>query len=148
MPCGDVYCIKCTRKIFLLASKEKSLFPPMCCKMPMSLDLADNNLTPEQLVEFKQAQMEFTTDNPVYCFNLRCGKFIPPDNIIYEQDVADCGSCGSITCIKCKQDLHIGECPKHESLEEVLDWVKDNDCNQCPNYLSMIQLSYGCNHMM
>jgi len=35
-------------------------------------------MTPEELIEFREAQVELTTSNRTYCSNVECAAFIPP----------------------------------------------------------------------
>lgn len=145
-PCGSTYCKSCLKKVFLNAMKDEELFPPRSLGKAIPLGLAAPFMSSDELVLFKDKEIEYATTNRIYCSNRKCGKFIRPDRIV-KGDRANCVHCGSSTCVHCKQEFHTGECPQDEALQATLALAQETKWRRCPNCRSMVELRTGCYHM-
>ncbi|KAM3511862.1 hypothetical protein MY11210_004480 [Beauveria gryllotalpidicola] len=144
--CGHVYCPDCLACLFGASTTDESLFPPRCCKQPILLDAARKWLPEELIIEFEKKEVEFTSTNRTYCFNLFCSAFIPPHEIDAERGY--CRECDVWTCTICKGVEHDGACPHDPHKDEILAVAKENGWQQCSECQHLVELSHGCSHMM
>lgn len=144
-PCGDSYCARCVRELFDLAMNDESLFPPRCCRQPITLSLVKEFLDEDQIQLFEDKTIEYATTGRTYCHDTCCGKFIPPSNIDGEK--ATCKRCGLQTCAGCKSAAHEGDCPydaNYALLMETAEAAGYRVCYQCKR---LVELNFGCNHI-
>ncbi|KAK4695449.1 hypothetical protein P7C71_g2305, partial [Lecanoromycetidae sp. Uapishka_2] len=144
-PCGDFYCKPCIAELFVLAMEDESLFPPRCCKQPITLEVAGSALNEAQRENFEHKSIEFGTTDRTYCYNSTCSAFIPPAEIDGEK--AACPQCEHLTCAVCKSSAHDGDCPKdlnYIALMEAAAAAGYQTCFQCKR---LVELDIGCNHM-
>lgn len=143
--CGHVYCTDCLQEHYRLASKDESLFPPRCCRMPFDFGQVCIFLTKELKDQFQRAKVEFDTKDRTYCSYGACSAFIPTDNV--DGDTARCLKCGTVTCIVCKSNAHDGDCPDDEALQNTLKLAAQNGWQRCYSCHRLLELDTGCNHM-
>lgn len=144
-PCGDLYCEPCLVEFFSLAMKDETLFPPCCCKQPITFQYAGSVLSAAQRLEFEEKFVEFSTTNRTYCHDATYAAFIPPADIDGEK--AACQVCERLTCVVCKAAAHDGHCPEDSNylaLMRVAAVAGYHACYQCKR---MIELDPGCYHM-
>lgn len=144
-PCQHEYCRQCLTHLFREAMVDESLFPPRCCKVPIRLDKSRPFLDPDVVQQFRKKALEFSTPRRTYCYNPDCVSFIPPTN--YVGDTATCDDCECRTCISCKGSQHGGDCPKDESLQQVIQLAREQGWQRCQNCWGMVELNTGCYHM-
>ncbi|PYI36389.1 hypothetical protein BP00DRAFT_152494 [Aspergillus indologenus CBS 114.80] len=146
LDCTHLYCDDCLRSLFLRATKDPSLFPPRCCRQPIALRSVEHLLLQEEIQDFCEAEIEFTTTDRIYCSNLDCGRFIPPAQITF--DMAHCLACDEMTCSMCKSVFHQGEdCPEDMALEATLDLARSEGWQRCFSCRAVVQLGVGCHHI-
>jgi len=80
-----------------------SLFPPRCCRQPITTGSVRVFLTAELVMQCEQKKIELDTPDRTYCSNL-CSAFIRLEDITDEQ--ASCPDCGTVTCTLCKATSH------------------------------------------
>ncbi|KAG8531967.1 uncharacterized protein KY384_003603 [Bacidia gigantensis] len=134
-PCGDHYCYICLSTLFQLSTTDESLYPPQCCQQPIPLDTVRAYLTDEILRTYESKSIEYETMDKTYCSQTECGTFIPPASITC--NTAKCPTCNLFTCVVCKKDDHLGNCPDDAAIQEVLDMAKDQKWQRCPNCRAM-----------
>lgn len=144
-PKGHVFCTACLRNLFLLSISNEDIFPPKCCEKKISFSLVAEHFTPSEAKRFSNAQIEYSTQNRVYCFRSGCGCFIPRKESYSDQ--AECPNCYNKTCIYCKKAAHKGDCPKDESLNKLVALANQNRWTRCFQCRSIVERSQGCNHM-
>ena len=81
--------------------------PVMCCKKSVSIDPVKHLFRPRFVEEYRRIQMEFDTEDKLYCSHKKCSAFIPPHTI--EGKNATCKKCGMQTCTRCKNASHRGK---------------------------------------
>ncbi|KAJ3496297.1 hypothetical protein NLG97_g2760 [Lecanicillium saksenae] len=145
-PCRHVYCPDCLCNLFETAATVESRYPPHCCTQEILLETAIKWLPAKLLRLFKAKQVEYATENRLYCSNKFCFQFIPPSKISGGDGY--CEKCGRLTCERCKNEAHTGKCtmsssqpPEFQYLEEEYGYKRCHKCNQ------LLSISYGCNHM-
>ena len=106
--CEQVYCSDCLKELFMQATKDQTLMPLRCCRNPISLDLVQSHLSPNELETFVEAKIEFTTPDKTYCSNLDCVRFVRPEQI--KAGRARCIRCETSTCAMCKDSYHSDDC--------------------------------------
>lgn len=148
LPCEHKYCTDCLKRLFINATKDESIYPPRCCRQPISLEIVSPSMSREELQAFQEASIEFTTGNRVYCSNKSCGKFVPPAQFDRMSDRAECGHCGRSTCIHCKEAPHAGECPDDPGMKGTLELARERGWQQCTGCSSIVELTVGCYHMV
>jgi hypothetical protein len=146
LPCDQLYCVSCLRNFFTLATMNESLYPPSCCGHRVPLELIKRYLTEDQIEDFKDAGIEFSTTGRIYCSNRICNRFIPLENI--QGDVAFCRKCLVGTCVHCRDGEHDGDCPKDAALNSTLDLAAKKGWRRCGSCKAIVELVVGCNHMM
>ncbi|KAF2454801.1 hypothetical protein BDY21DRAFT_387278 [Lineolata rhizophorae] len=145
VPCNDVYCVGCLKRLFNISARDMSLFPPRCHRVQIPLGLVSCYLNAEELEDFQNAQTEFSTDDKTYCSTANCGKFIPPSQITAGK--AECVRCGNFTCTYCKNGYHLNDCSEDPDLQTTLALAESSGWKRCYSCRALIQLQTGCNHM-
>jgi len=143
--CGHDYCKECIADLFHRSSKDEQLFPPRCCREPLSLDEARRFLTRGFFAHFEEKRIEFTTPNRTYCSNRTCSIFVKPEYI--DGRTARCSKCLTKTCTACKNCAHDGACPDDEAIEQIREIARAEGWQQCPQCKHMVSITHGCNHM-
>jgi hypothetical protein len=144
-PCGHEYCRNCLRELFEVSFTDESLFPPRCCRQPISVDSVAIFLTKIIKDRFAEREIECSTPNRTYCSNSDCSCFLKADEI--EGDIATCTRCGTRTCTMCKATEHVGDCPQDTALHAVVDLANTENWQRCFSYRNIVQLEVGCNHI-
>ncbi|KAF1977027.1 hypothetical protein BU23DRAFT_662342 [Bimuria novae-zelandiae CBS 107.79] len=148
IPCGDKYCPDCLKQRFVLAIKDETLMPVRCHKQPIPLPLVSRHLSAEELRAFELADLEFSTENKIYCNNRECGHFIPPGQIEPGTNKASCEHCDAVTCGTCKNRYHKDEnCPDDPDLRETRELASNMGWQTCYRCGSLVILRSGCYHM-
>jgi hypothetical protein len=145
-PCNHEYCRECLRELFRASLTDDSLFPPRCCRQPITAGGGVSLfLTGSLLSRYLAKKIEFDTPNRTYCSNPSCSIFIRLEDITGEQAV--CSSCGTVTCTLCKAGQHNGDCPADTGLQQVLETARENNWQRCYNCRRLVELDIGCNHI-
>ncbi|CZT06991.1 related to IBR finger domain protein [Rhynchosporium agropyri] len=145
LPCQHEYCRKCLAMLFEASMTDESLFPPRCCRQPISVSSVRLFLDLEVVQEFARKTTEFQTPNRTYCYSPTCSAFIHPRNI--NGEMACCDDCGLQTCTTCKAEGHNGDCPNDTALQQVLETAREMGWQRCHSCWSLVELEHGCNHM-
>lgn len=146
LQCGDIYCADCLKGLFMRSTKDEELFPPRCCRQPIPLGLIAGRMAPEELNIYQIAEVELSTHDRTYCCNTDCSNFIPPKRIT--ADRANCESCGTETCLRCKHSYHYrSDCPEDPALQATLDLAGRAGWRRCFRCRTMVELNRGCYHM-
>ena len=145
-PKPHVWCRDCITRVFELATRDEQMFPPTCCHHPITLQMAEQFLTPQLKGLFVKKAVEYTTTDRTYCFQSRCSTFIPKPQI--QHGVATCPRCKCKTCSTCKRKMHekddCSEDPAIQSLNETANREGWRRCTKCGR---MIELTVGCYHV-
>ncbi|KAK0117546.1 hypothetical protein ONS95_011884 [Cadophora gregata] len=145
LACTDIYCKPCLKSFFLRVTKDESLFPPTCHREAIDFSLIETSFTVEELTAYRNAELEFTSTNRVYCASSECAKFIPLSH--RTTDRASCEACGAGTCMHCKGLAHDGSCPSEESRQSLIDFAADRGWQSCFGCGEMVARDDGCDHM-
>lgn len=145
VPCSHEYCRDCLQDLFRASITDDSLFPPRCCRQPITIGAVQIFLTAELITEYEQKKIEFDTLDRTYCSNALCSTFIPSKAIMNEQ--ATCPDCNTITCTLCKATSHKGDCPADTVLQQVLQTADENGWQRCYSCRRLVELDVGCNHI-
>ena len=145
-PCRHEYCRDCLRELFNASLTDESLFPPRCCRVPISIQSVEIFLTKKLKEKFEEKKVEFGTPNRTYCCRQTCSTFISGDNI--SEDTAICPVCLTETCVVCKAEAHSGrDCPNDTALQQVVELAEEHGWQRCYACRRMVELDVGCNHM-
>ncbi|PGH13339.1 hypothetical protein AJ79_03756 [Helicocarpus griseus UAMH5409] len=143
--CEHYYCRDCVRRLFEDSFTDESLFPPKCCKQPISLSLVEGYLGREMVKRFQEKMVEFNDANRTYCSNPDCAQYLFPETI--DRDIATCGICQQSTCVLCKKPAHQGKCVEEQHEQAFLNVIEAEGWQHCFKCRSVIQLGIGCNHI-
>lgn len=151
-PCDHSYCGACISALFEAATQDESLFPPRCCRQPITLASVQWFLSPRMHATFEQKSIEFLVRDRTYCFKTTCNRFLPPSIGTTAAEPGrikslTCATCSSQTCTSCKKQSHLGECPDDEAYAALLRSANALGWQQCQACKRMIELSTGCNHI-
>ena len=138
-PCKHEYCRDCIQGLFQASLTDDTLFPPRCCKQPITFGGG------VRIRSFESKLIEFDTPDRTYCSNQLCSAFIRVENILEEK--ATCPECSTITCTVCKSESHLGDCPADAGLQQVLAAAEEHRWQRCFNCRRVIELEVGCNHI-
>jgi len=145
VPCGHEYCRDCLRELYSHSLTDDTLFPPRCCRQPITSGGVRVFLPSELIHQYEQKKIELDTPNRTYCSNPICSAFIHSDAIT--NDEATCPECGTVTCTMCKLEGHSGDCPADTALQQVLDTANEQGWQRCFKCRVLVELEHGCNHM-
>ncbi|MBE3043994.1 hypothetical protein IMZ48_15775 [Candidatus Bathyarchaeota archaeon] len=141
IPCSHEYCHGCLAEVFKVATT--SLFPPRCCNQRIPIDAYKSHLPPDLVAKVKAKEAEHRTPNRTYCH--ACSALIPPATS--KGNTATCPACRAWTCVSCKGKTHLDACPEDRGSQEVLRIASKQGWMQCPRCSSMVEQTYGCEHM-
>lgn len=139
------YCRTCLIDLFNSSLTDTTLFPPRCCRIPIRLSACMHLLPAKLIQQCEEKEVELATENPVYCSNRSCTRFIPPENVM--ANVATCLECNSKTCAICKNPNHHGVCPKDPTVQMLMDVASKKKWIRCYQCRTMVELAHGCYHM-
>ena len=145
-PCGHFYCQECIQTLFELSTSDETLFPPRCCREKIPLQSVRIYLSSVVVQTFEEKSIEFETSDRTYCSQPACSSFIAADDITGEQ--ATCKKCGTQTCTICKNNAHEDDCPEDIATQQVLQAAGEYGWQRCYNCRRLVELDFGCNHMM
>jgi hypothetical protein len=144
-PCKHEYCRDCLRELFESCLTDESLFPPRCCRQPITIDSVEFFLTADLKRQFEQKKVEFSTPNRTYCSQPSCAAFIRIDE--ENADAGTCTECGTRTCSICKSAAHAGECPQDMALQALVELANEQGWQRCHVCRRVVELDMGCNHI-
>ncbi|MCJ1281945.1 hypothetical protein MMC26_001268 [Xylographa opegraphella] len=145
-PCGHDYCKACVKQLFLMATRDESLFPPRCCRKTIPLAAASVFFTEEFVRQFEAKALEYTTPNRTYCAWIPCAAFIPPGNI--NNEIGLCLDCGLSTCTFCKNCSHGSQdCPEDVASQQLVVVAQEAGWQRCYRCKRFVELVQGCNHI-
>jgi hypothetical protein len=142
-PCKHFLCRVCFHYYVQAATRDESLYPPICCNEEIPLSVGLHFLEFKVVEQYRKKAEEFATSDRTYCNRPTCSAFIPLAHI--QLGVATCPECRSETCSVCNGTPHNdSQCPEVLEETEIIgaeDWVR------CPNCRRIIELEGGCNHV-
>ncbi|KAF3076291.1 hypothetical protein CFAM422_001373 [Trichoderma lentiforme] len=145
-PCSHEYCRACIAKLFKAAMSDESLYPPRCCGQSIPLGMNQIFLPAELVREYREKELEYSTQNRTYCHRPSCSAFIPQQSI--QGDIAVCTKCRKKTCTFCKGKSHKkGHCPADAATLDLLRIASENGWQRCYSCRTLVDLSTGCNHI-
>ncbi|OTA99902.1 hypothetical protein M426DRAFT_32148, partial [Hypoxylon sp. CI-4A] len=146
-PCKHKLCQKCIRKVFEIACQTEATFPPSCCNRVIPLRENVEYLTEGLCNLYEDKALEYNTpvEERIYCFDSKCGVFIPSDR--YYNGYAICPRCWCHTCLKCKAIRHADECKNDDGVEALNKLAEEKKWRRCDKCQTMIELRSGCFHM-
>ena len=145
MRCKHQYCDGCLGYLYRSTLTNEAMYPPRCCNAAFQYDEVKPRLPKEFTTSFEAKKEELDTKDRIYCCDPTCSAFISVNN--RDGDVATCPKCDHETCVKCTLAAHNGECPEDESMQGVLEAAGEEGWQRCPDCKTMIDLTFGCNHM-
>ncbi|KAM3080906.1 hypothetical protein ACMFMG_004867 [Clarireedia jacksonii] len=143
LPCKHAYCGECITGAFQNALSSKTRFK--CCKTNISVKLATRWLEAPFIASYELLILEQTTQNPRYCSNKSCNKFVPPADI--HASIAVCSACNTRTCAPCGNAEHAGVCKEDAQGKVVQELAAKNGWKSCPQCNFVIEKNEGCLHM-
>lgn len=146
--CGHAYCQDCVHQLFTASFKDESLFPPRCCRQPLTEGDIDIFLTRELWDEYLEKEVEFATTNRTYCHFRACSAFIAPANCNSFKGYARCQKCPRLTCLKCKKKHHgAKDCPPDPEDLVLLALAEGEGWQRCGRCASVVEHNTGCYHI-
>ncbi|RYP85303.1 hypothetical protein DL770_005049 [Monosporascus sp. CRB-9-2] len=155
--CGHPWCKDCLNNNLRASLSSRQNYPPRCCRStPNGIDLSaiQAYLDEDVLLRFIDVGEEYASKDPTFCFDPRCGAFIPVSETQSQQNAqwVTCQHCKKITCTECKGDKDLHPTPEqHPDLisKEDRELAEKEGWKQCPNQKcrKMIERTEGCDHM-
>ncbi|KAH7356784.1 IBR finger domain protein [Rhexocercosporidium sp. MPI-PUGE-AT-0058] len=120
VPCTHEYCRDCLQDLFHASITDDTLFPPLCCRQPITPTTSIRiYLTAFLVQQYEAKKIEFDTPDRTYCSDPLCSSFIRTEFIVEEG-----GTC-----------------------QLVLETARENEWQRCYNCHRLVELDTGCNHM-
>ena len=103
--------------------------------------------TQELLTKYDSVASEWTSVHRTYC--AKCMEFIDSKEFREDERYSICTGCDEETCRECKarKGDHNPGCPLDTDRQKLLDLGTAEKWKQCPSCGSLIEKSFGCNHM-
>ncbi|BGP14324.1 hypothetical protein JCM10213_004451 [Rhodosporidiobolus nylandii] len=150
VPCRENhhYCNPCLRNLFLLSTRDESLFPPGCDGTAIPLSLVKEHLSSAELALYTAKAVEFNTKNRLYCSTSSCSAFLGEAQPQSKVGVK-CDACQASTCRACKAPWHgpFGLCGAEEDDEAAKVLHDQRGYQRCPSCKRVVELRYGCDHI-
>ena len=157
LACGHPWCNDCLNNNIRTALTNRDHWPPRCCNYTrdgIDLSVIQAHLDDDVLLRFLEVGEEFSSKNPVFCFDPKCSAFIPASQAAPDEhgQWATCLHCQKVTCTKCKGDKNLHPTPdQHPDImtKENRDLSNEQGWKECPNpnCHRVIERSDGCDHM-
>ena len=145
-PCNHSYCDECLASYVKFALEPAGTFPPACCNLPITLQLAQAHLHRDLIKGWQKKQMEILESCSLVCAKSGCCVVILPEKVV--DDLGHCSACNNVTCRRCRMLAHKDEpCPTDAELRDVMSLAKKKGWQICYRCNNMIELNTGCNHM-
>ncbi|CZT24544.1 uncharacterized protein RCC_10269 [Ramularia collo-cygni] len=144
-PCLHHYCNECLEELFLLSMRDRTLYPPRCCRQPIPWEEVRDVVSEEFKVSFEEKREELDDPSPMYCHDKRCSKYVKPD--ARDTTSATCSNCHRMTCTLCKQEIHWSACPEDEEVKKMREYAKKEGNQECTRCHQLVELALGCNHI-
>lgn len=144
--CSHHYCRDCIRELFELSFSDESLFPPRCCRQPISLSQAGEFLGEELVKRFQDKSVEYNDPSRTYCSNPVCSIYLPAETFELN-NAAKCSACQHSTCVLCKKPAHSEICVDEKPDQAFLELVLTEEWQQCFKCHSVVELRTGCYHI-
>lgn len=145
-PCGHDYCIPCVEELHNASMHDETLFPPRCCQQEMPWSSVRLVIDDDLEAIFDERRAELSTSDRTYCCDSTCAVFVGADHIV--GNLATCPTCYKTTCTLCKTAAHTGDCPPDENTRKTLELADDQGWRRCQHCHNLVELSFGCNHIM
>ncbi|KKZ60246.1 hypothetical protein EMCG_05056 [[Emmonsia] crescens] len=144
--CSHHYCRDCIRELFEQSFSDESLFPPRCCRQPITLSQAGGFLGGELVKRFQDKSMEYNDPSRTYCSNPVCSIYLPAETFELNNAVK-CSACQHSTCVLCKKPAHSKNCVEEKLDQAFLELVRTEEWQKCFKCHSFVELRTGCYHI-
>ena len=138
------YCKECVGRLFQLALKNESVFPPKCCpQAKLPIKDVEKFLTQETVDEYYAKHIEYASGKRLYCSVPTCSAFIPRDQ--QENGTGVCPKCLTLVCVSCGSTSHDEPCQEEESFTLLLEEAGKTGWQTCKACFRIVERSAGCN---
>lgn len=153
LKCRHYYCIECLGRRFEAATNDRSLYPPECCEIKISLRQHRSRLETLIVKNYEERKVEWDTKDPIYCSYVLCGKFLPSRKS--SRKFVTCSKCWRQTCLKCHKRGHEEDgdservCDEKDdrALRATLSLMSRKHWKRCPTCHTGVEINSGCNHV-
>lgn len=144
-PCHHKYCDVCLEELFSLSMRDRTLYPPRCCRQAIPWKDVRGVVSEDFRAKFEETREELNDHSPLYCHDRHCSNYIKAD--VLDPTKATCPTCHSSTCTLCKQSAHQGACPQDEEVQKMREYAKAEGNQECTRCHQLVELALGCNHI-
>ncbi|KEQ98413.1 hypothetical protein AUEXF2481DRAFT_26791 [Aureobasidium subglaciale EXF-2481] len=117
------------------------------CSVPESVAIQALPQEQAKILEKKIRELTTPPNQRCYCAKRNCSAFIPPA-LVFIDDLARCGECGTSTCRLCRASQHEGECAgPSEGDQQAHDQMQKEGYRHCSYCRRMVERNGGCSHM-
>ncbi|RVD81265.1 uncharacterized protein DFL_009135 [Arthrobotrys flagrans] len=140
--CGHINCPDCITANVKAAVELKTV--PKCCdEIPTELLVAALQQTEVEVVRFITMLEERKSKRIAPCHI--CKNTLLDGSIL--DGAAYCLDCSDVTCIKCRQRMHWGNCGELEGMAKLHNLAKLEGWSKCYSCGAIVMKDGGCNHM-
>lgn len=147
LPCHTGYCQNCHTEA--LKNLQEGDLQPQCpfCATNIPIQAFESIISSELYATVTTRMLEWgvPAEQRLYCSNTDCLKFIPP-SAPTSSSGRQC-TCGTVTCLSCKNSAHDGPCPNDEGLEAAVEAAKADGGKNCPACGEVVLRGQGCQHI-
>lgn len=146
--CGHIYDPLCLKRLFLLSLRDASMMPPRCCKFPIAFEKAEPYLKEQTRIRFRKKERQLADPHPLYCSNVNCGQWIPPERINPQTKTGICPR-GHKTCTTCQKAAHkqVKECAGPVVDATTLALIVAQGWKRCDQCKIFVERTEGCLHI-
>ena len=122
--------------------------PFQCCDQVVTPDVLADLLPASFRAQYSSWLEERATLNPLYCYDRKCGVFLPP-RLAEGPDAMRCNECRALTCRHCHGPFHAGRlCAADVDTQLVKVLAANKGWISCPSCSHIIEKQSGCVHMI
>lgn len=144
LPCSHRYCHACVKQMIATSLEVGGNFPPRCCSQEIPFEKPTyQRILGKRLLRKSRNFIRKRKESETYCSSETCKELIAPSNVLYYG--ASC-PCGQRTCIRCKKEMHRGQC-KEVLSEEDLKFIRLATLlkwKRCPVCGAVVSRINGC----
>ena len=147
--CEHTLCSECITRIFEIALRYESSYPPSCCEKPLWMEQVQHVLPPDLRGQCRDRETIYLMPNRIHCQHPGCGAVTQLSTGFGWN--ATCPICGQGTCKACDKVAHEGSCSSTDLQAANFGKTVSFDIRElwksCGNCGEILELTQSCNHL-
>lgn len=142
----NVYCKLCLKFFFLRVIKDENFFSLICYRQLIDISIIETNFSIEDLIVYRNVELEFINTNKIYCVDSKCVRFI-----FISQRTSDCifcKICNVQICIHCKVLIHDEDYSTNETKQGFINFANKQNWKLCFECDEMMFRYKNCDYII